>query len=181
MRLPHDPCSTEEMTLRTRISMPMRCRNTVLEGTFITSGSYNQDVSYGWPINESQGLTKKTQMYRKCEKGLVHCLLPILARDGLGRSKEAIIFFFFFSFIWKPEKEGDTERTRSSPLLAHSSNGPYGWARSQPGAKSSILVSHMGHSGPNTWTNFHYSPRCLSRELVLKQSNGDSKCSSSGQ
>lgn len=53
-------------------------------------------------------------MYRKCEKGLVHCLLPILARDGLGRSKEAIIFFFFL-VLFESQKKRETQRERDPP------------------------------------------------------------------
>lgn len=54
-------------------------------------------------------------MYRKCEKGLVHCLLPILARDGLGRSKEAIIFFF--KFYLKARKRGRHRENEILPII----------------------------------------------------------------
>lgn len=65
------------------------------------------------------------------------------------------------------------ERQTDLYLLVHSPNSCniQGWARPEPGAKNSILFSHMGGRVPSAWTIFCCTPRCIRRKLDQKQSS----------
>lgn len=78
-----------------------------------------------------------------------------------------ILFFFEMLCIYLKGKAAKWKKQRNLPsdrhifhALVHSPNACHSqaWARPKPGAKNSILVSHVGGGGPSTWDIFHCCP-----------------------
>lgn len=137
--------------------------------TATTAESWNNllscfDASHIWRC-ETWGLKSLNNLTKKCSA----CRWWWSSSSRLSVCSNQAFFFPIDLFERQSESEKG-EREIFHPLL--SGLNSQGCARSEPGAGSSILISHISGSGLSTWLSFVVFPDTLSGSLIRRGTAG---------